>query len=333
MSNYLNIQQTILDEIKAKSKDKLVDVIMDTLSVSSDSAYRRIRLEKIFTLDELIKLSNTFNISLDQLITNNSSDSVLFSFPFKSSQFNLEEYFSKILEHLTKIKNAGGVMYYSAKDIPIFHFFQDKKLLAFKFHYWLHTMNNSPEITKKKFNFDFIPASLAQLTKKIYTVYSQITTHEIWNYETLTRTSSQVTYYYEMGIITESQANELQGRLIALIDHLEKECEIAKKFFVDNEPLSYEENYKFYFNEILAADNSIYAEYGNIKESFLPHIVLNYMTTDNIQYSEFNKSVFDNVINKSTLITKVNEKDRRKFFNYNRKFIEKQLQKIEIIST
>ena len=55
------------------------------------------------------------------------------------------------------------------------------------------------------------------------------------------------------------------------------------------------------------------------------------MTTDNVRYSEFNKSVFDNVINKSTLVTKVNEKDRRKFFNYNRKFIEKELQKIEII--
>lgn len=331
MSNYLNIQQTILDKVKAKSEEKLVDVLMNTLSVSSDSAYRRIRLEKIFTLDELIKLSNKFNISIDQLITNSSSESVLFSFPFKSSQFNLQEYFTKILEHLTKIKDAGGVLFYSAKDIPIFHFFQDKKLLAFKFHYWLHTMNNSPEITKKQFNYNFIPASLAQLTKKIYFVYSQITTHEIWNYETLTRTASQVTYYYEMGIVTKDQAKELQGRLIALTKHLEKECEIAKKFFIDNEPMSNEENYMFYFNEILAADNSIYAEYGNIKESFLPHIVLNYMTTDNVKYSEFNKSVFDNVINKSTLVTKVNEKDRRKFFNYNRKFIEKELQKIEII--
>jgi len=331
MASYLEIQQNILDEVKSKSEGKLVDVLMDSLAVSSDSAYRRIRLEKIFTLDELIKLSNDFNISIDQLITNNSSESVLFSFPFKSSQFNLEEYFGKILEHLTKIKDAGGTMYYSAKDIPIFHFFQDKKLLAFKFHYWLHTMNNSPEITKDIFNYDFIPASLAQLTKKIYTVYSQITTHEIWNYETLTRTSSQITYYYELGIITEDQANDLQQRLIDLCNHLEKECELSKKYFIDNEPLSTEENYHFYFNEILAADNSIYAEYGDIKESFLPHIVLNYMTTDNVQYSEFNKTVFDNVINKSTLITKVNEKDRKKFFNYNKKFIQKQIMKIEVM--
>lgn len=331
MANYLDIQQNILDEIKAKSEGKLVDVLMESLAVSSDSAYRRIRLEKIFTLDELIKLSNDFNISIDQLITNDSSESVLFSFPFKSSQFNLEEYFGKILEHLTKIKDKGGVMYYSAKDIPIFHFFQDKKLLAFKFHYWLHTMNNSPEITKDIFNYDFIPASLAQLTKKIYTVYSQITTHEIWNHETLTRTSSQITYYYELGIVTEEQANDLQQRLIDLCEHLEKECELSKKYFIDNEPLSTVENYQFYYNEILAADNSIYAEYGDTKESFLPHIVLNYMTTDNVKYSEFNKTVFDNVINKSTLITKVNEKDRKKFFNFNKKFIQKQIQKIEVM--
>lgn len=331
MSTYLDIQKTILEDIKSKSEGKLVDVLMNTLSISSDSAYRRIRLEKIFTLDELIKISNEFNISIDQLISNNTSESVLFSFPFKSSQFNLEEYFTKILDHLTKIKNGDGTMYYSAKDIPIFHFFQDKKLLAFKFHYWLHTMNNTPEMFKGSFNYDFIPASLAQLTKRIYTVYSQIRTHEIWNLETLTRTSSQITYYYELGIITEEQANDLQERLLSLSDHLERQCEIGTKYFIDNQPLSQEENYHFYYNEILAADNSIYAEYGSIKESFLPHIVLNYMTTDNEQYSNFNKTVFDNVINKSTVITKVNEKGRKKFFNHNKKFINKELQKIEIM--
>lgn len=325
------IQDKLLNDIKDKSEGKLVDVLMNTLHISLDSAYRRIRLEKILTLDEIIKISNTFNISIDHLISHDSSDSVLFSFPFKSSQFDLKEYFEKILTHLKKVKDANGVMYYSAKDIPIFHFFQDKKLLAFKFHYWLNTMNHEDEMMQKEFNYDFLPASLAELTKKIYTIYTQINTHEIWNYETLTRSSSQITYYYEMGIIDKTQANELQTRLIDFINHIENECKLGKKYFIDNEPMSTEENYQFYYNEIMAADNSIYAEYGNTKESFLPHIVLNYMVTDNVQYSEYNKSVFDTVINKSTLITKVNEKDRRRFFNFNKEFIKKQLNRIEII--
>jgi hypothetical protein len=331
MTPYLEIQRKILAEIDKKSKVKLVDQLIDTLSISSDSAYRRIRLEKVFTLDELIKLSNKFNISLDQHITSNSSDSVLFSFPYKSSQFNLEEYFGKILTHLTEVKNAKGLMYYSAKDIPIFHFFQDKKLLAFKLHYWLNTMNNKSHGVNSDFNYEFIPASLAQLTKKIYAVYCQIRTHEIWNYETLTRTSTQITYYYELGILTKEQAYDLQSRVIELCTHLEKECELAKKFFIGNEPLTEEENYQFYYNEIIAADNSIYAEYNGIKESFLPHIVLNYMITDNEVYSDFNKSVFDNVMKKSTLISKVNERDRKTFFIYNKRFIERQIQKIEFI--
>ena len=61
------IQDEILNEIKIKSDGKLVDVLMDTLHISLDSAYRRIRLEKILTLDEIIKISNKFNISIDQL--------------------------------------------------------------------------------------------------------------------------------------------------------------------------------------------------------------------------------------------------------------------------
>ncbi len=331
MNNYLTIQNELLILIKEKTDVKLVDVLMETLHISLDSAYRRIRLEKIFTLDEIIKISNTFNISIDALISYNSSDSVLFSFPFKSSQFNLEEYFSKILIHLQKIKDENGIIYYSAKDIPIFHFFQDKKLLAFKFHYWLNTMNHKNDIVKKEFSYELIPAKLAELTRKIYSIYTQIRTHEIWNYETLTRTSSQITYYYEMGIITIKQAEELQLRLVDFINHIEDECKVGKKYFIDNQPLSTDENYDLYYNEIIAADNSIYAEYGNIKESFLPHIVLNYMTTDNIQYSEYNKTVFDTVINKSTLISKVNEKDRRKFFNFNKDFVNRQLDRLKFI--
>ena len=103
MDNYLVIQEKLLEKIKEKSEDKLVDVLMNTLHVSLDSAYRRIRLEKILTLDEVIKISNRFNISIDHLISHDSSDSVLFSFPFKSSQFDLEEYFNKILTHLIKV--------------------------------------------------------------------------------------------------------------------------------------------------------------------------------------------------------------------------------------
>ena len=331
MNNYLAIQTDLFQEIKTKSDQKLVDILMDTLHISLDSAYRRIRLEKILTLDEIIKISNTFNISIDRLISHDKSDSVLFSFPFKSSQFDLEEYFEKILEHLERISSKNGIMYYSAKDIPIFHFFQDKKLLAFKFHYWLNIMNHDNDIIKKEFNFDIIPAKLANLTKRIYKVYTEITTHEIWNNETLTRTSSQITYYYEMGIISKLQANELQLRLIDFIKHIEKESSLGRKYFLGNKPLSTEDNYILYYNEIMAADNSIYTEYDGVKESFLPHIVLNYMTTDNRKYCEYNKTVFDTVINKSTLISKVNEKDRRKFFNFNEEFIKKQMAKLEFI--
>lgn len=331
MANYLSIQKDIINVIKTKTSNKIVDELAETLNISSDSAYRRIRLEKVFTLDELIKIATKFHISLDELLIGKNSDSVIFSFPFKTSQFDLEEYFQKILDHLLKIKNGNGILYYSAKDIPIFHFFQNQKLLAFKFHYWLNTMNNSKDIVKGKFNYDFVPAKLAELTKQIYTAYSQINTHEIWNYETLTRTSTQVTYYYELGILTYEQAQDLQNTLIEFTNHLEDQCALGRKYFMNSKPFTKEDNYHFYCNEILAADNSIYAEYSGKKESFLPHIVLNYMATDNEEYSSFNKTIFDNVINKSTLVSKVNEKDRMRFFNFNRKFISKQLQKIELI--
>ena len=55
----------------------LVDEVAETLDLSIDSAYRRLRGEKLLDLEELSKLSRKFNISLDNLFSLNSN-SILF---------------------------------------------------------------------------------------------------------------------------------------------------------------------------------------------------------------------------------------------------------------
>jgi len=55
------------------------------------------------------------------------------------------------------------------------------------------------------------------------------------------------------------------------------------------------------------------------------------MTTNNSQYCDYIKSIFESVIKKSTLISGVNEKDRKIFFNYNYKRIEKAKEKLKLV--
>jgi hypothetical protein len=329
--DYNEVQEKLLQKVNDKSDKKLVDVLSEVLNISDDSSYRRIRKEKILTLDEILLLCTKFNISFDETIGDAKNNIVAFSFNFKDSNYDFQEYLTTVIQQLNRIKKENGTMYYSAKDIPVFHFFQSKELTAFKVYYWLKTMsNNKTDLTKKKFDFDIIPAEIQSVTKQIYTSYSQVKSHEIWNYETIHSTINQITYYKDLCYITSEQAIILFNKLEELLKHLQEEIETEYKYHIGNKSVGTEPNFKFYYNEIIAADNSIYAEYGKIKESFKPHIVLNYMTTNNIQYCDYIKSIFESVIQKSTLISGVNEKDRKIFFNYNFKKISRAKQKIEL---
>jgi len=329
--DYNEVQEKLLQKVKEKTDQKLVDVLSNVLNISDDSSYRRIRKEKLLTLDEIIIICTKFNISFDETISDSTNNLVAFSFNFKDSNYDFTEYLNTVINQLNRIKKEDGTMYYSAKDIPIFHFFQCKELTAFKVYYWLKTMsNNKTELTNSKFSFNMIPAGIQSVTKQIYTSYAQVKSHEIWNYETVHSTINQIIYYKDLIYITTEQALILLNKLDELLRHLQEEIENEYKYHIGNKSVGDKPNFKFYFNEIITADNSIYAEYGDIKESFKPHIVLNYMTTNNVKYCEYTKSIFEGVIQKSTLISGVNEKDRKIFFNYNYKKIRRAIQKIEL---
>ena len=329
--DYIEVQAKLLQKVEDKTEGKLVDILSELLNISDDSSYRRIRKEKILTLDEILLICTKFNISFDETIGESKNNIVAFSFNFKDSNYDFKEYLSTVINQLKAIKNNDGTMYYSAKDIPIFHFFQSKELTAFKIFYWLKTMSNTKtEFATNEFNFDIIPAEIQSITKQIYTSYSQVKSHEIWNYETIHSTINQITYYKDLGYISTKQAIILFDKLKELLNHLQEEIECEFKFHIGNKYIGDDKNFKFYYNEIITADNSIYAEYGKIKESFKPHIILNYMTTNNSQYCDYIKSIFESVIKKSTLISGVNEKDRKIFFNYNIKRIANAKERLKL---
>lgn len=64
------VQDQLLQLIKAKLPpgDALGHVLSETLHVSMDAAYRRMRNETALTIDELKRLCKTFDISFDSLI-------------------------------------------------------------------------------------------------------------------------------------------------------------------------------------------------------------------------------------------------------------------------
>ena len=67
----LNVQKKFFKELKVKlpSNLSLVNVVADELSISIDSAYRRIRCESDLSLKEFDILSSKYAISTDAVLS------------------------------------------------------------------------------------------------------------------------------------------------------------------------------------------------------------------------------------------------------------------------
>ena len=68
--NVTGIQQQLFQAVKARLQveSSMADEIAKLLNISTDSAYRRIRGEKMITLEELHAICINYRISLDQLM-------------------------------------------------------------------------------------------------------------------------------------------------------------------------------------------------------------------------------------------------------------------------
>lgn len=329
MANYEAVQKELLNRVKSRSSEKLVDVLCDALNLSIDASYRRIRGEKLLDLSEIIVLCNKFNISIDDMLSvAGNVKTVQFVFPFKDLDFDFTDYLKSVLQNLTMVKENNGHIYYSAKDLPLFHCFQSELLTKFKIYYWLKTMLSRRDLIGVKFDDFKLEDEQMELGKAIAQVYSDTNSTEIWNYETIHGLSSQVSYYLTVGFITKEQAKDLLNEIKSLLQHLFTAAELEQKFIVGKRKLGEEANFKLLFNEVLATDNSIYADMGELKAAFMPHIILNYITTFDEEYCDYIQNVFDSVVKKSTLISGVNEKDRSLFFNYAFDRIDKTIQNL-----
>jgi len=330
MNKFQAFQKEFFKQIESKvSSKKLVHVLVETLNISSDSAYRRIRNEKMLTLDEAIVLSKHFAIPLDQFTQDQTKTVIPFTFDFLDKEYDFTEYLKSILFNFSVIKQQNGTLYYSAKDIPIFYHMAHGYLGKFKVLYWLKTMLNQKDYQAVRFddfhNFEKFKPLLAQVNKEYYSLNSV----EIWNYETSHSVLSQVEYYYNLNFINKENALLVLEDYQSELKEIVRFSESGQKVPCGEEPIKGVENFKLFYNEVFAADNSILAKSDNFKAAFLPHINLNYMTTLDPSYCSYMEGVFDLVMQKSTLISGVNERDRNIFFNYNFERVNKLIEKIK----
>lgn len=332
--NTIEIQKQIFQFIKTKlpAEASAADEVAKLLGISNDSAYRRMRGEKLITFEELFILCTNYKISLDQLM-NIQNGSFLFQGNFVNPHsYSFEQYLTSVMNTLAYFNSfKKKTMFYSCKDMPIFHHFHFRDIAAFKWFFWLKTFIQFPEFANRKFRFSDYPDSLFEIDQKVLELYNAIPSIEIWNIESMNIFIRQIEFCRDSEIIeSDEDIHRLYSALEKTWDHLEDQAAEGHKFSVNDpgkKPLG---EYKVYFNEVLLGDNSLLAVIDNTKVAVLTHSSFNYMMTRDVAFTENIYTHFQNQMKRSTLISEVSEKERGRFFRITRERIEKRKETLKV---
>lgn len=314
-----DLQHLFFQNIKAMVPPNLsfVEEIADLLNISTDSAYRRIRGEKQISLEEIQKLSVHYKVSLDHLMNLNSNSIVFFGNVVDHNNFSFANHMSGMVDTIRRINKASKkILYYEAKDLPIFYFFQFTELAAFKYFFWMKTILAYREYNKMQFEDSEIMSMLQSPGLELIKTYNDVPSVEIWGVETINTTIKQIEYFAHAGIFKKKETIEnLFNQLQTLIEHIKDQAECGEKYLIVEEPTGKSDNYQLYFNEIFLGHNSLLVETDGILTSYINYGVLNYMVTQDTRFCDYTKKSMENTIKKSILISSVSEKERNRFFN------------------
>lgn len=332
--NASELQQELFQIIKSNipAHVSATDEIAKVLDVSVDSVYRRIRGEKTISLDELNTLCSHYRISLDQLMQIQTG-SFLFQGNLQNEKtFRYEAYLNSILTNLLYFNNFTEREYYHlGKDVDIFHHFLFREIAAFKYFFWTKTIFNSSRLGNIQFNFDVYSDEMWEAAKKIIASYNQLPNVEIWNVENINVAIRQIEFYRDGRIFeTDNDALKLYEAWEKVIDHIERQAERGYKFVYGDPEMKPTSEYKVYFNEVILGDNSKLIILNGVKVAIIVHTTNNYMTTRDVNFTENLYQHIQSIMRRSTLISKVSEKERSKFFRILRERIARRKDALKV---
>jgi len=313
------LQQQFFNHLKSilPSHISMVDELTELLNLSHDSVYRRIRGEKPLALDELRQICGHYHISLDQVLQL-QNDTVVFQAPeINQASLPFWDMLKGMLLQLTYFNSfEKRQMLYLCKDLPIWYFYVFPEIGAFKTFFWVKTIQNHPDYSHKlfslsEFSFDDCFATGQQVIKE----YNQIPCIELWNWETISSTLSQIKFYRDAGIFkNDADIEIIINSFDKTLDHLQHQAEKGLKFMPGDTDVSYRSPVQLYINEVVIGSNTILAQLNDKRISFIPYNIFSYMLTKDVRFNESSFNVFNTLVSRSTLISGTGEKERNKFF-------------------
>lgn len=311
----MNNQELLLKTIRKQlSATSLNDEIAGVLNISYDAAHRRVSGKSKFSIEETVTLANHYSISLDALFIQKKNVIIQKTIEITSLK-DMLLYFKNSAIQISELTNSSNsVLYYSAKDIPLFYFMEGTIMSKFKAYAWLLMQN--PIEGKEIFENFVIDESFMEHMLKLKKIYENVKVIEVWNDTTINSSLQQISYFYEAGLLSYKSATALYVDLKRILN------------LVKNKSNKLNSNYSLFYNELILLNNNMLIESKGKLTMFIPYTLLGYFITNHNESCQNVHQFFNQQIANSKLLNQSGIKDQNQFFNRAERKIDYYIEKL-----
>lgn len=313
-----DIQTTLFQLLKQKiaGEESIGNALSDVLSISSDAVYRRLRNETPLTIQEVKKICNHYNISIDALCEIGEGK-VVFSYPpLNTFDFSLESYLEGILKAFQKLKTLSEAeIILSVNNVQLFQMMNFPQLVRFKLYFWAKTHLQIGDYKDLPFKHEKTSDTAFSYGKEILQIYNAIPSKEIYDPEFMRGFLRQIHYYYKAHLFEDPEYSLfLYDRVLLMSAHIKEQANFGKKFMYGTQAPANGNSFEMYLNETINSDATFYYSGKELQGVYLTHNIMNYLETTNENYVSDSKLIIDKQLANSSLLSIVNEKERNNFF-------------------
>lgn len=304
--------------------------LANLLSISENSAYKRLYGITPFTLEEALKIANFLDMGMNELLYH---DNPLFSANFSGivtkSTFDYLYLIDKELDYILRHKER--YVWAITNEIPDAYYYFFPELAMFKYYTWEKLTWENKEYLKKKFDFDIsIDSKVVRKMNSMLHKYMKIPTIEIWNYNIFDNVLWQIEYFWKNGDFKNIDVPlRLCSRLNDLMNHIENMVIHGERFMPGKKPRKSNSSFGLYLNEAMESHNILMIR---TNDKYTAYPVLdnpNFIKTTDKKVTNYIEELITVLKKQALPLSNVTIKYRRAFFNRINKKVEELKAKIK----
>lgn len=316
------MSEELIKVIKASlpSETNIVNLLADILFLGKDSIYRRLRGEVPFTFDELARIAERLNISLDSIVGIRHGDKSVFSIRGFYTNNDIFENCYITLEK--KIELCQQLNLYSEQRIsqacntlPYALFFLHNNLSKFKIYRFLFQTHIIP--TSHKLADVTIPDRLLKIRADYMAELKKVQTLElIFDENIFISTAKEILYFMKLGLITLPELMLLKEELFEALADTERYATIRDVY-------GKKQHISIYLSNIDIDASYLYYECKGFTVADIAVYSIGSLNTISPKICEVSKTWIDTYKRFSTSITHSSELYRHRFFHAQREELTK----------